>query len=213
MTASNRQVYALQKISETMSVYGMDGRDQARMDKTLSILCDDVGACERIFKSPIPLVYTRHTSRFVGAWLALLPLALWGADPSWNHLATVPSAFTIAFFLLGVEELGMQIEEPFGILPIEAFCDGSIGAVLNEMVLSEDAKRVRVAKMAMAATPAIAEESPAPAPAPAPVIAKAPAPKPAPVVDVPEWSKPNAPAVPEDKTGVKGVVKRVANVF
>jgi predicted membrane chloride channel (bestrophin family) len=88
------------------------------------VLCDNVGACERIFKSPIPLVYTRHTSRYVGFWLGLLPLAIWSADSSWNHLATVPAAGMISFLLLGIEELGLQIEEPFGILPIEAFCDG-----------------------------------------------------------------------------------------
>jgi len=141
MSRANRQVYALQKLGETIRSYGMDGRDRARMDQTLSDLCEDVGACERIFKTPIPLVYTRHTSRFVGLWLALLPLAIWNVDSSWNHMLSIPAVAIITFFLLGVEELGMQIEEPFGILPMEAFCDGSIGAALNEMVLAEDEKR------------------------------------------------------------------------
>ena len=76
MTASRAQVYALNKIGATMRVYGMDSRDRSQMDKTLSALCDDVGACERIFKTPIPQVYTRHTSRFVAFWLAILPLAI-----------------------------------------------------------------------------------------------------------------------------------------
>ena len=35
----------------------------------------------------------------------------------------------------------MQIEEPFSILPMEAFCDASIGNVLTEMVLAEDKAR------------------------------------------------------------------------
>ena len=112
-----------------------------------------MGACERIFKTPIPLVYTRHTSRFVGFWLALLPLAIWGIDNSWNHLASIPSTAVIAFFLLGIEELGLQIEEPFGILPMEAFCNGSIGAVLNEMVLAEDAAREKQAAAASELAP------------------------------------------------------------
>jgi len=141
MGAGNRQVFALQKIAETMRLYGMDGRDRARMDQTLSDLCDDVGACERIFKTPIPIVYTRHTSRFVGTWLALLPLGLWGVDKSWNHLASIPVSGLIVFFLLGIEELAQQIEEPFGILPMEAFCDGAIGPALWEMVNAEDKKR------------------------------------------------------------------------
>ena len=86
-------------------------------------------------------MYTRHLSRFVGTWLGLLPLAIYGVDPSWNHLLTIPSCALITFFLIGVEELGLQIEEPFSILPLEAFCDASIGNVLTEMVLSEDKAR------------------------------------------------------------------------
>ena len=67
------------------------------------------GACERIFKTPIPIVYTGHTSRFVGVWLGMLPLAIWGIDGSWNHLVTIPSSAAIVFFLLGIEELGLQV--------------------------------------------------------------------------------------------------------
>jgi len=145
--AANKQVYALQKISETMREYGMDSRDRAQMDATLTALCDDVGACERIFKTPIPLVYTRHTSRFVGSWLTLLPLALYGVDTSWNHLICIPASALILFFLLGIEELGLQIEEPFGILPMEAFIGGAITAPNNDMILVEDKRRAMEAQI------------------------------------------------------------------
>ena len=56
MAASNRQIYALEKLGETARSYGMSDQDRARFDTTLSVLCDNVGACERIFKSPIPHV-------------------------------------------------------------------------------------------------------------------------------------------------------------
>ena len=147
MSSANRQCYALQKLGETARLYGMVDQDRSRFDQTLSVLCDNVGACERIFKSPIPLVYTRHTSRYVGLWLGLLPLAIYGADSSWNHLATIPACGLITFLLLGIEELGLQIEEPFGILPMEAFCDGAIYAALNEAVISEDKKRSMESKL------------------------------------------------------------------
>jgi len=52
---------------------------------------------------------------------------------SWNHWATIPSTVLLTFFLLGIEELGVQIEEPFGILPLEAFADGSIEGVVQDM--------------------------------------------------------------------------------
>ena len=56
----------------------------------------------------------RHTSRFLVIWLAFLPFTLWRAC----HWVMVPAAVLIAFLLLGVEEIGVQIEEPFGILPL-----------------------------------------------------------------------------------------------
>jgi len=153
MGSANRQCYALQKLGETARLYGMTDQDRARFDTTLSVLCDNVGACERIFKSPIPLVYTRHTSRYVGLWVGLLPLAIWAADPSWNHLVTIPACAVTTFLLLGIEELGLQIEEPFGILPMEAFCDGAIYPALTEAVLSEDKKRELEAALVSHAEP------------------------------------------------------------
>jgi predicted membrane chloride channel (bestrophin family) len=32
---------------------------------------------------------------------------------------TIPAGAMLAFFLFGIEEIGVQIEEPFGILPLE----------------------------------------------------------------------------------------------
>ena len=70
------------------------------------MLVDLTGANERIFKSPIPLLYTRLLSRFLVLFLTLLPLALWGAfGESWNHWATIPATFVSAFFLFGIEEV------------------------------------------------------------------------------------------------------------
>ena len=43
-----------------------------------------------------------------------------------------------AIFLFGIEELGIQIEEPFGILPLEALCDGAIETVVADMKASCD---------------------------------------------------------------------------
>mmetsp|Transcript_3533 Transcript_3533/g.8802 ORF Transcript_3533/g.8802 Transcript_3533/m.8802 type:complete len:89 (-) Transcript_3533:26-292(-) len=37
--------------------------------------------------------------------------------------ATVPSIAMISFFMLGVEEIGMEIEEPFTVLPLDAICN------------------------------------------------------------------------------------------
>ena len=47
-------------------------------------------------------------------WLALMPFTLWKTC----HWAIIPVSAVIAFLLLGIEEIGVQIEEPFGILPL-----------------------------------------------------------------------------------------------
>ena len=56
----------------------------------------------------------------------------------------------ITFFLLGIEELGVQIEEPFSVLPLESFCDTSIGSALDAMVIAEDKARIREASVELA---------------------------------------------------------------
>jgi len=94
---------------------------------------------ERIFKSPVPLLYSKHSSRFLTSFLFLMPFALWeSAGAYWNHWISIPETYAVSFFLLGIEEIGMQIEEPFSILPLEAFCDGAIAATMTEMNAAVD---------------------------------------------------------------------------
>ena len=56
----------------------------------------------------------RHTSRFLVIYVTFMPFTLWRAC-GWG---CVPASVIIAFLLLGIEEIGVQIEEPFGILPL-----------------------------------------------------------------------------------------------
>ena len=49
-------------------------------------------------------------------WLTLLPISLW---PVCGWL-TVPTTALIAFCMLGVEKIGVMIEEPFTQLPLGA---------------------------------------------------------------------------------------------
>jgi predicted membrane chloride channel (bestrophin family) len=54
----------------------------------------------------------------------LSPLGLWNEfKGSWNHISLIPATFFIALFMFGIEELAAQLEEPFTILPMQAFCD------------------------------------------------------------------------------------------
>ncbi len=77
-----------------------------------------LGGCERLLRTPIPVSYTRHTARFLTIWLALLPAGLWER----YHFSMLPVIALIGFLLLGIDEIGVTIEEPFAILPLDAIC-------------------------------------------------------------------------------------------
>merc|ERR1711935_1064404 len=88
--------------------------------------------------SPVPIFYNRHVARFLFVWLSFLSFALF--DPfkeTWNHVMMIPATAILSLFMFGIEELATQMEEPFTILPMQAFCD-KIGNWCNEIVSWED---------------------------------------------------------------------------
>jgi predicted membrane chloride channel (bestrophin family) len=99
----------------------IDLMKRVEIDKSLVHIGNCIGACERIFSAPVPLVYTRHTARFLSVWLLLLPLAMY--DEFTTGWELIPASAMISIFLFGIEELAVQLEEPFSILPMQRFCD------------------------------------------------------------------------------------------
>lgn len=89
------------------------------MHDNLTKLHDLLGASERILRTPIPVAYTRHTTRCLILWLAVMPYALWG-NLGWGTVIAGP---LISFLLSGINEIGIDVEEPFSILPLEAISD------------------------------------------------------------------------------------------
>lgn len=92
------------------------------MDELLVFLVDYLGGCERIVKTPIPLAYTIHLRQLLLLYCLLLPFQIVD-DLSWY---TGPIVSLIAFTLFGVEEIGLEIENPFGQdandLPLDGIC-------------------------------------------------------------------------------------------
>lgn len=74
-------------------------------------LLDILGACERIKKTPIPFSYAVYLKIFITIYAVLLPFALVNTF----HLMSIPLSMFIFFALLGVELLGEEIEDPFGL--------------------------------------------------------------------------------------------------
>jgi len=154
---------------------------KTHMDESVRRLQDAFEACEKIVRTPLPLSYSRHTSRFLVTWLTFLPFCAWselgwatvpvdgarfclsgGFTGVWMyvcgwvwmggwmcgcleglhtcHNQTKPNLIKpnlppssppptpphptviLGFFLLGIEEIGVQVEEPLGVLALEHWC-------------------------------------------------------------------------------------------
>lgn len=95
----------LQVLSHIIEGSGITEFQKLQMQENITTFEDILGGCERLLRTPIPVSYTRHTSRFLIIWLTILPYALW-AKLGW---ATVPAVAMISLLLLGT-------------LPILALC-------------------------------------------------------------------------------------------
>lgn len=138
INAAHRPNRALFDLSMAVENLPMHFLRKNQMHSSLTIFENNLGSSERLLTSPIPLFYSRHTARFLSFWLLLLPFALYGSFSStWNHVGMIPATSIISLFLFGIEELATQMEEPFTILPMQAFCD-KIGNWCNEIISWED---------------------------------------------------------------------------
>jgi putative membrane protein len=91
-------------------------------EQNVQLLIDYIGACERIHNTRIPFAYMVHLRRALIVYCFTLPFALLDRF-GW---VTIPGVLLIVYVLYGIEEIGVEIEDPFGHdendLPLEDFC-------------------------------------------------------------------------------------------
>ncbi|MFN0063589.1 MAG: bestrophin family protein [Myxococcaceae bacterium] len=96
---------------------------QVAMDQNIQLLVDYIGGCERIHKTPLPFAYVVHLRRALILYCFSLPFAL-VREFGW---LTIPEVLGVAYVFFGIEEIGVQIEDPFGVddndLPLEQICE------------------------------------------------------------------------------------------
>ncbi|BDA51165.1 UPF0187 protein YneE [Coccomyxa sp. Obi] len=80
------------------------------LDGVIRGLAQDLNSCMRIFTTPMPFAYIVHLRSFMVLWLLGLPFAFVVSLSWWNLIVCV----VVGYELLGFEEIGIEIEAPFG---------------------------------------------------------------------------------------------------
>lgn len=70
-------------------------------ESKISCFHEGIGVCEQLMGIPIPLSYTRLTSRFLVLWHLTLPIILWDDC----HWIVIPATFISAASLFCIEEV------------------------------------------------------------------------------------------------------------
>lgn len=106
---------------------------QMAIDQNVQLLVDCIGACERIHRTPLPFAYVVHLRRALILYCYSLPLVLL---PHFGW-ATIGVTLLVSYVLLGIEEIGVEICDPFGTddndLPLERLC-ATIAADLGALL-------------------------------------------------------------------------------
>ena len=92
------------------------------LEDSLTRMTDIQGGCERIKNTPIPYAYTILIHRIVAFYCLTLPFGIFTTV----GVLTPVVVFSVSHAFLGLEEIGDEIEDPFGTepeqLPLTALC-------------------------------------------------------------------------------------------
>jgi len=103
---------------------------QLLMDNDLTALHNYAAKTDRLAQTPTPVSYTRHISRSLMLWLLTMPVCSVGAGCPWwiTGLGTA----LVSWLLLGIDDLGMQLEQPYTVMALKQFCEDVQDEVVPE---------------------------------------------------------------------------------
>jgi putative membrane protein len=113
-----------------------------QLDRERALLVDHIGGCERILKTPLPLVHTIKLRRFIVLYLAWLPFAVVG-ETWW-----LPGVITalVSYPLIAIDRIAFELENPFAVdrlshLPLSDICQTIESNLLALLAQARDADR------------------------------------------------------------------------
>jgi putative membrane protein len=112
---------------------GMDRFAFLQVDRERAALIDHIGACERILKTPLPLVYAIKVRRFIALFLLTLPFALLHRMQS-EWLVPVITML-VAYPLVSLDRIGIELQNPFAPDNLSHLPLDDIGATIERNLL------------------------------------------------------------------------------
>ena len=108
---------------------GLDRFAFLQLDRERALLIDHIGACERILKTPLPVVYAIKIRRFIALFLLMLPFALLHRlETAWLiPLVTM----LVAYPLISLDQIGVELQNPFSAANLSHLPLGDISATIE----------------------------------------------------------------------------------
>jgi ion channel-forming bestrophin family protein len=115
----------------------IDIGQKIEINNQINGLVEALSGCERIVKTPMPPSYGIFLKRLTLLYCVLLPLGLVAQLGWW----TICAIALVSFVLLGVEEIGNDIENPFGYdyndLKLDDICNTLISDIKSVLAFNE----------------------------------------------------------------------------
>ena len=121
------------QLQEACDVHKMDRFAFIQMDRERAALIDYIGPCERILKTPLPLVYAIKIRRFIALFLLTVPFALLHRiNGNW----LVPFiTMMVAYPLMLLDQIGIELQNPFSKANLSHLPIGDISANIERNLL------------------------------------------------------------------------------
>ncbi|KAK3194825.1 hypothetical protein Dsin_026135 [Dipteronia sinensis] len=126
-------------LSQSLRLLNIDETKRNILESKICCFLEGIAVCEQLMGIPIPLSYTRLTSRFLVLWHLTLPIILWDDC----HWIVVPATFISAASLFCIEEVGVLIEEPFPMLALDELCS-LVNSNIKEAIANQKVIKAQV---------------------------------------------------------------------
>eukprot|EP00536_Pseudo-nitzschia_multiseries_P007195 jgi/Psemu1/296490/fgenesh1_pm.166_\ len=107
------------------------------IEDRLGELESSVGICKKIVASPIPPTFTRMTSRVLCLFLGFLPLALVSSGMQ-SPSAILMIVTFLSYIFVGIDEIGVEVEYPFPLLPMFSLANNLKVGVGNQFRMMKE---------------------------------------------------------------------------